>query len=315
MERLTDYITESDWEDLLTVTYVLVDDAWPILPPEALAPRRRGPEPQMSDSELVTVSIFIDSVFDGDEEKGLAFLRRYHPGLFPHLLDNSRFNRRRRELWPAMEALRCHFRDARREKYPRGPDVAFLRVIDSAPIPICTYPRGSRCQSIPVDQRDEYFGVCTSKKTKFFGPRCHATIYLDQMIDSWCLAPGSYHDLRLVPALLEGQRNLAASGDKAYVSADVDDQVWEDGEHLILALRKVNQKDQWPSGIQAILSKIRHRIETAFGVLTTTFSLDKLGSRSFSGMLVRATTRVLAYTLSFFLAEILTPDVIQYQPC
>ena len=25
MERLTDYITESDWEDLLTVTYVLVD--------------------------------------------------------------------------------------------------------------------------------------------------------------------------------------------------------------------------------------------------------------------------------------------------
>ena len=50
-----------------------------------------------------------------------------------------------------------------------------------------------------------------------------------------------------------------------------------------LALRKVNQKEQWPTGIQRILGKIRYRIETVFSVLTTSFNLDKLGSRSFSG--------------------------------
>jgi hypothetical protein len=244
MEGLTDYITKSDWEDIFTVTFVLVDDAWPTLPKEALPRRRRGPAPEMSDSEVVTIALFIDSIFDGDEEKGLAFIRQYHPTLFPTLLDGSRFNRRRRHLWAAMEALRCHFRDAWREAHPQEHDVAFLRVIDSTPIPICTYSRGSRCQSIPLDQRDEWFGVCTSKKTKFFGPRCHATVYLDQMIDSWCLAPGSYHDLRPVPALLEGQRSLAAIGDKAYISPDLDSEVWEDGEHLILPLRKVNQKVQ-----------------------------------------------------------------------
>jgi hypothetical protein len=314
MEGLTDYITKCDWEDILTATFVLIDDAWLTLPKEALPPRRRGPVPEMSDSEVVTVALFIDSVFDGDEEKGLAFLRQYHPMLFPSLLDDSRFNRRRRELWAAMEALRCHFRDKWRKAHPQNSDVAFLRVIDSAPIPICTYPRGSRCQSIPLEQRDQWFGVCTSKKIKFFGPRCHATVYLDQMIDSWCLAPGSYHDLRPAPALLEDQHNLAAIGDKAYISPDLDNQVWKDGEHLVLALRKVNQKVQWPKGIQAILGRIRRRIEAAFSVLTTTFKLDNLGSRSFTGMIARATTRVLAYTLSFFLAEILTPDLVSYQP-
>jgi len=72
----------------------------------------------------------------------------------------------------------------------------------------------------------------------------------------------------------------------------------------------VNQKDQWPKGVQAILGRIRHGVETVFSVLTTTFHLDKLGSRSFWGMVVRATTRILAYTLSFLLAEILTPDVV-----
>jgi len=310
MEGLTDYITKSDWEDILTVTFVLIDDAWSTLPAEVLPLRRRGPAPAMSDSEVVTVALFIDSVLGGDEEKGLAFLRQYHPTLFPTLLDASRFNRRRRALGLAMEALRCHFRDAWREAHPLEPDVAYLRVVDSAPIPICTYTRGSRCQSIPIEHRDEWFGVCTSKKIKFFGPRCHATIDLDQMVDSWCLAPGSYHDLRPVPTLLEGQRNLAVIGDKAYISPDLDSQVWEEGEHLILALRKVNQKDQWPKGIQAILGRIRHRVETVFSVLTTTFNLDKLRSRSFFGMVARAITWVLAYTPSFFLAEILTPDVV-----
>jgi len=310
MEGLTNYITESAWEDILTVTYVLIDDAWPTLPAEILPERRRGPAPTMSDSEVTTVAVFIDSIFDGDEEKGLAFLRQYHSTLFPALLDDSRFNRRRRHLWLAMEALRRYFRDTWRAAHPLDIDVERLRIIDSAPIPICTYTRGSRCQSIPIEYRDEWFGVCTSKKIKFFGPRCHATIELDQMIDSWCLAPGSYHDLRPVPALLAGQHNLAVIGDKAYVSTDLDDQVWKDGEHLNLSLRKANQKKQWPSGIQTILGKIRHRIETAFSVLTTSFNLDKLGSRSYSGMITRATTRVLAYTLSFFLAEILTPGVV-----
>ena len=101
MEGLTDYITKSDWEDILTVTFVLIDDAWPTLPKEALPHRQRGPAPEVSDSEVVTVALFIESIFDGDEEKGLAFLRQYHPTLFPTLLDNSRFNRRRRGLWAA----------------------------------------------------------------------------------------------------------------------------------------------------------------------------------------------------------------------
>jgi hypothetical protein len=40
----------------------LVDDAWPTLPKEALPRRRRGPAPEMSDSEVVTIALFIDSI-------------------------------------------------------------------------------------------------------------------------------------------------------------------------------------------------------------------------------------------------------------
>jgi hypothetical protein len=48
----------------------------------------------------------IETLFHGDEELGLSFLRQYQPDLFPHLLDNSRFNRRRRDLAGITEAIR-----------------------------------------------------------------------------------------------------------------------------------------------------------------------------------------------------------------
>jgi hypothetical protein len=81
------------------------------------------------------------------------------------------------------------------------------------------------------------------------------------------------------------------------------------GEHLLLALRRKNQKEQWPAGIQKIIGRLRRGIETAFSVLTTAFTFEAPCSRSLSGLITRTTTKILAHTLSFFLAEILTPEL------
>ena len=184
-----------------------------------------------------------------------------------------------------------------------------MRLVDSAPVTICTYTRGSRCQSIPLDWRDEWFGVCTSKKSKFFGARCHVLITLDQMIDTWLLAPGSYDDRKPMVALLENQQQLSVIGDKGYVSADLADRLWDEGNHLLLSLKRHNQKEQWPDKVQKILGYLRHRVETTFSVLTTVFSFERPKSRSLSGLIVRTTTKILAHTLSFFLMESLTPEL------
>ena len=169
---------------------------------------------------------------------------------------------------------------------------------------------GSRCRSIPLDERDAWFGVCASKKSKFFGPRCHVTTTLDQMIDSWLLAPGSFDDRKPMTALLEGRQGLGVIGDKGYVSQDVADRLlWEDAEYLLLVLKRDNQKEQWPPGIQKILGYLRHRVETVFSVLTTVFCLGRPQLRSLSGSINRVTTKILAHTMSFFLAEILTSEL------
>jgi hypothetical protein len=130
---------------------------------------------------------------------------------------------------------------------------------------------------------------------------------LDQMIDTWLLAPGSYDDRKPMVALLENRQGLGLIGDKGYVSQDLGERLWDEGEHLLLALKKDNQKERWPSGIQKILGYLRHRVETTFSILTTVFNFERPKSRSLSGLINRTTTKILAHTMSFFLAEMLTP--------
>jgi hypothetical protein len=311
MRGLTDYITQAAWSDILTVQYILVDDCYQELEAHILPQRKFTPfgEPDFSDSEVITIALFVEMVFHGDEDKTLHFIRQYHLDMFPNLLDKSRFNRRRHQLATVMEAIREQLRDRWRATHPLDAEVKALRIVDSAPVSICTYTRGGRCQSIPMEWRDEWFGVCTSKKAKFFGARCHITTTLDQMIDTWLLAPGSYDDRKPMAALLENRRGLGVISDKGYVGEDIADRLWEEGEHLLLALKKENQKEQWPAGIQRILGFLRHRVETAFSVLETVFNFERPKSRSLSGLITRTTTKILAHTVSFFLAEILTPEL------
>lgn len=126
--------------------------------------------PDFSDSEVITIALFAEIIFGGDEDKTLHFMRQCHLALFPNLLGNSRFNRRRHQLTHVLETIREQLRDRWRAAHPLEEETRHLRLVDSASISICTYTRGGRCQSILLEWRDEWFGVGTSKKTQFFGP-------------------------------------------------------------------------------------------------------------------------------------------------
>ena len=76
MAGRTDFITNARWEDVWTIWFVLIDDAYQSLESHFGAWRRRGPSPCFHDSEVITVSLIIDTWFHGDEELGLAFLRQ-----------------------------------------------------------------------------------------------------------------------------------------------------------------------------------------------------------------------------------------------
>lgn len=293
MNGLTNYITECPWIDTITIWYVLVDDAYQrLIAGRGRSLRTRGPEPKFSDSEVITVSLIIETFFQGHEEVGHAFVSQFLEDLFPDLIDLDRFNARRRALIAVIEAIR---RDLRDQKLDHSD---LVRLVDSAPVALATYTRGARCRSVVGSQ---YFGVVTSKKAKVFGLRLHMTVTADQLVDEWLLAPASIPDPQVLDALVLDNRDLTLVGDKIYNDAELEDRLWRKRRILLLPLRKKNQKKQWPMGVQRALGRVRHRVETAFSTLTTVFNAGHPRGRSLAGHVVRIATCILAYTLSFFM--------------
>jgi len=293
MNGLTNYITETKWEDTITTWFVLVDEAYQRMVKRGKGRlRASGPAPSFTDSEVITVSLIIETYFQGHEEVGYAFVRQYLRGLFPRLIDLDRFNERRRQLVWVIETIRKDLRD---QKLNRTDPI---RLVDSAPVTVTTYTRGARCCSVVGP---EYFGVVTSKKSKVYGFRLHASVTVDQLIDDWLLAPAAFPDPQVLEELVHDRRDLTLIGDKIYNDAEREARHWQKRHILLLPLRKDNMKNQWPAGVQKALGYFRHAVETVFSTLSTVFNVERPRGRCLAGYVVRVATCILAHTLSFFM--------------
>ncbi|MEM7795910.1 MAG: hypothetical protein AAF579_15830 [Cyanobacteria bacterium P01_C01_bin.118] len=94
-----------DTPTLLTIIFVLVDD-WYQAYGHQLKPKSPGPQPNFSESELLTLLLAMDYFPFPGETQFLGFIRANYLSLFPHLLDQSQFNRRARCLEAMLEEVR-----------------------------------------------------------------------------------------------------------------------------------------------------------------------------------------------------------------
>jgi hypothetical protein len=298
MKGLTQYISRCDWEEVITYWYVLVDDTYKALYGRERI-RERGPQPKFSDSEVITVALVCDTLFKGKEVVGLAFIRQYHKDMFPNLLEESRFNRRRRGLATLMERMRRKISGELIDPRDR------LRLVDTAPIPVCTYMRSRRCRSV---QGKEYVGVMPSKRAMLYGFRIHLTSSLDMVVDDWTLAPAGIREVDVVEDLLVEHYDLTLPADKGYTSYKLEEKLKRDRGITLLVPPQKGHRRVWPKRLKAVATRYRRLMETTLSVLATVFHLEQPGSRSISGLIARTATKLLAYTLSFSTARALLPQ-------
>jgi Transposase DDE domain len=85
----------TDLEALVVAAYVFADE-YPV-------PARGGRRPLISDAELVALSVAQAAIGISSDRQFLGLIGRVLPGWFPHLPDQSQYNRRLRALVPANE--------------------------------------------------------------------------------------------------------------------------------------------------------------------------------------------------------------------
>lgn len=283
-------------EDLFVAVYVIVDDLYKKIVPKDIQDRgkKNNAEPILSDSEVITIGLVGELLGIDSERAWLGFVKKNCSYLFPNLLERSRYNRRRRDLFKIIDLLR--------KELLRALSVSLdpFRIIDSVPIPVCHYVRSPRCK---VFKGEASFGVCESKDEKIYGFKLHLLTTIDGVITNFVLAKASPHDVSLVWDLTDCYQNLNIIGDKGYVSKALEEELLKERDTHLLAMKRKNQKEYSKKG-NALLSSVRKIVETILSQLTEQFNLSRVLAKSLWGLVARINTKILAYTLANFINKI-----------
>lgn len=289
------------FDDFCLYMYVMVDDVM-----QQIAPllKRRGPAPECSDSELITL-VLVGECRGWDLETEMLSYWAEHGDLFPCVPSQSRFNRRRRNLMGAINLIR--------QVVLQRLDVSQDRqcAIDSLPIPVVQF------HLVPGSTGDwpthgATFGKVSSKKLTIFGYKLHLLITLGGVILDFALAPANEGDLAVGLELLGHHTDLTVYGDKGYISAAVAAELLRANRLRLLTLPRSNQKTHVPAPVRKTFNAVRQIIETVNGQLTEQFHIEHNQAHTFWGLCTRLYTKLTAHTLCIFINRLLgNPDFLQ----
>jgi hypothetical protein len=291
----------TDFDDFCLYVYAIVDDICQAL---AWVLKRPGPKPVCSDSELIAMCL-IGECKGWDMETDLLSNLQAHRDLFPHLPEQSRFNRRRRQLmWVINLVRRCLLAQMDLAQDPQC-------VIDSLPIPVVQFHLvPSSTGEWPAYEAT--FGRVTSKKETIFGYRLHLLITLGGLIVDFELAPANATDLEVGHELLAAHTDREVIGDKAYISADQAAELWRTNRIRLRTLPRRNQKQQLPPPVRQLFNSVRQIIETVNGQLTEQFHIETNHAHTFWGLCARLYSKLTAHTLCIYINRLLgKPDFLQ----
>src|SRR5712671_6885964 len=218
---------------VLTTLFTIVDDAMKGSPVIRQALERPGPAPHLSDSEVITIALYQELIGEPREDH---FFRLHQSSLqtfFPGLNERSRYNRRKRDLWSVILAVRVSL-----QMVLDALALEETAAIDSAPVPCVGYKRGKQGSDF-LGTAD--YGVCSSKAMSFL------------------ITPASPYDNQPVVELLDSFSHHLKRllGDGAYNDAALQSFLEQYRSLELLAPAKVNQQPQRSKQAQQQLNRLR----------------------------------------------------------
>lgn len=278
-------------DTFLTALYVITDDLYNCCCLSLLRPKP-GPQPQLADSEVLTLTLAQQLLGFDSERAFLSFARSNLRHLFPDLVDQSQFNRRVRALawalhrirWQAVQELGACF-----QRY---------QLIDTTPVPVMKLRRFGRT-SLFVGEAT--VGYCASKKEYYAGFKLALLTSLDGVITDIDLVPAHTDERDAVEGILDRFFNLIPLGDKGFIDEEWQAYWYEQRGHLITTPKRVNQKVQNPKELDRLLNRVRQKIETVVDQLKEQFQLERTRARTLLGLVVRVLAKVTAHTLGVLL--------------
>jgi hypothetical protein len=275
-------------DTFLTALYTIVDD-WYQLEGAVSLKGKVGVKPTFTDSEVLTLSIAQHWCGFSKERAWLRFVRNNFAALFPRLPDQSQFNRRARCLCWLMNRMRHQL------VQKIGAFEQEYRLTDGTPVHVRHWRRYGKTHLMFSGAG---LGHCAAKKETFYGYRLVVLTTLDGVITDWELIGADQDEREGALDLLYEYRNLRVLGDKGFLDQVRQSVLQEDTGNRLLTPKRKNQKEQNPTGWDALMNQVRRVIETTFSQGKEYFNLEKPYARTLWGLISRIIAKLTGMTIA-----------------
>ncbi|MGP5699047.1 IS982 family transposase [Glutamicibacter arilaitensis] len=268
---------------LLTTLYVFITDhVIPTLPTRPCRGRRQ----LLTDAELLCLAVAQHLLHgDASESRWIRYARTHLTGMFPHIPQQSGYNKRIRAAAPLVSCtLTVLAKDV-----PTWNDV--LRLLDSTPVP-CGQSRETVKRSNLAGQAG--YGYCASHSRYFWGFRLYLISTPDGMPVIWGVANPKIGEREAIAAMLDASSDLVCDGqvilaDKGFAGKQFEAFITED---LKAHLLRPDRKDEKPRF--GDFGGIRQWVESIFDTLKGQLGLERHGARTLEGVMARVACKLLA---------------------
>ncbi len=285
---------DADLDTLATALYVTTDDLLKEHP-ERVPPRPAvGIAPRISDAELLTLAVMQALLGHTSETRWLRYARAHLLGMFPHLPQQSGYNKRLRRLAPTMAWL---VGELGRATAAAGDDVW---VVDSTPVE-CARSRETVQRSDLAGWAE--YGYCASHSRFFWGLRLHLVCTLHGLPVAWALTGAKADERQVLADLIAGTPALAGRSprqillaDKNYFGADFEAELGAAGIEVLRPARK--GEPERPGA--RFFKPLRQIVESVNDTLKGQLDLERHGGRTPAGVCARIAQRLLALTAAIW---------------
>lgn len=249
---------------------------------------RRGVIPRFSDLEVIALSLTAEHLSIDSENLLFDRLREYRNEM-PNLISRRQYNDRRKLTANLFEKIR-----KRVAEKMDGAEEFFC--VDSKPIEVCRLARASRCTMGADDfATAPAVGYCATQDMYYYGYKLHAVCGLSGVIHSYDMTPANVHDIKYMEDVRFEFHDCCILGDKAYISAELQQDLFPSVGIKLEVPYRINMKD-WKPRCKPLV-KARKRIETTFSQLDDQFMVFRNYAKRNIGLFTRIIGKISAFTL------------------
>jgi hypothetical protein len=272
-----------DLETLVTAAYVFAD--------EEAVPAQLGRPPLVSDAELIALAVCQAAMGISSDRQFLGLVDYRLPGCFPHLPDQTQYNRRLRSLTGLIVQVQ--------QRLARELDAGRLRLADGTLIGVANYP-GCAARSDFAPQAS--YGYCPSKSRYVWGVRLVVVSDRNGLPLGYTLVRAAEKEYEPVWELSSGEPGSTLIADKGLWGRGFKERLRLVGVELRTPARERTQQNRES---ERLLASTRLGIESLFANLKGQMRLEQHLAKTPLGLCQRIAQRLLALTLGAFLNRLL----------